>query len=134
MSTAKPTVMLAVQPLYVARQEAAAMLSISETTLEQLVAKREAPAPTAVARPSDRELLAEWDCVSTIAKAGERRLAVMRAVLARWGAAPTAQAAPQQEVNQDTMYLLRRLLSNQHTLTSAEFREELTWCASSLGL
>ena len=45
MSTAKPTVMLAVQPLYVARQEAAAMLSISETTLESLVAKREAPAP-----------------------------------------------------------------------------------------
>ena len=43
MSTAKPTVMLAVQPLYVARQEAAAMLSISETTLEQLVAKRDAP-------------------------------------------------------------------------------------------
>lgn len=26
----------------------------------------------------------------------------------------------------DTLYLLRRLLSNQHTLTSAEFREELT--------
>ena len=47
MSTAKPTVMLAVQPLYVARQEAAAMLSISEATLESLVAKREAPAPTA---------------------------------------------------------------------------------------
>ena len=45
MSTAKPTVMLAVQPLYVARQEAAAMLSISETTLEALVAKRDAPAP-----------------------------------------------------------------------------------------
>ena len=45
MSTAKPTAMLAVQPLYVARQEAAAMLSISEATLESLVAKREAPAP-----------------------------------------------------------------------------------------
>ena len=52
MSTAKPTVMLAVQPLYVARQEAAAMLSISETTLEQLVAKREAPAPRRLSAPS----------------------------------------------------------------------------------
>lgn len=29
-------------------------------------------------------------------------------------------------VSSDTLYLLRRLLSNQHTLTSAEFREELT--------
>lgn len=33
------------------------------------------------------------------------------------------QPAP---VSSDTLYLLRRLLSNQHTLTSAEFREELT--------
>ena len=36
-----------------------------------------------------------------------------------------AEAAPQQEVSQDTMYLLRRLLSNQHTLTGPEFRAEL---------
>ena len=35
------------------------------------------------------------------------------------------KAAPQQEVSQDTMYLLRRLLSNQHTLTGPEFRAEL---------
>jgi hypothetical protein len=34
-----------------------------------------------------------------------------------------SQPAP---VSSDTLYLLRRLLSNQHTLTSAEFREELT--------
>lgn len=36
-----------------------------------------------------------------------------------------AEAAPQQEASQDTMYLLRRLLSNQHTLTGPEFRAEL---------
>lgn len=36
-----------------------------------------------------------------------------------------AEEAPQQEVSQDTMYLLRRLLSNQHTLTGSEFRAEL---------
>lgn len=34
-------------------------------------------------------------------------------------------ATPQQEASQDTMYLLRRLLSNQHTLTGPEFRAEL---------
>ena len=40
---------------------------------------------------------------------------------------PTAQADSQPEpASSDTLYLLRRLLSNQHTLTSAEFREELT--------
>jgi hypothetical protein len=38
---------------------------------------------------------------------------------------PLPQAAPQQEPSQDTMYLLRRLLSNQHTLTGPEFRAEL---------
>lgn len=36
-----------------------------------------------------------------------------------------ALAAPQQKSSQDTMYLLRRLLSNQHTLTGSEFRAEL---------
>ena len=40
---------------------------------------------------------------------------------------PTAQADSQPApVSSDTLYLLRRLLSNQHTLTSAEFCEELT--------
>ena len=37
----------------------------------------------------------------------------------------TADSQPE-PVSSDTLYLLRRLLSNQHTLTSAEFREELT--------
>jgi len=32
----------------------------------------------------------------------------------------------QQMLSDDTFYLLRRLLSNQHTLTGPEFREELT--------
>ena len=36
-----------------------------------------------------------------------------------------AEAAPQQKPSQDTLYLLRRLLSNQHTLTGPEFRAEL---------
>lgn len=37
-------------------------------------------------------------------------------------------SAPQPEaaLSSDTLYLLRRLLSNQHTLTGPEFREELT--------
>ena len=35
-------------------------------------------------------------------------------------------ASRNRPVSSDTLYLLRRLLSNQHTLTSAEFREELT--------
>lgn len=35
---------------------------------------------------------------------------------------PNIAAAP----SDDTLYLLRRLLSNQHTLTGTEFREELT--------
>lgn len=42
-----------------------------------------------------------------------------RAVLAKWG---TPQPA---SVSGDTLYLLRRLLSNQHTLTGSEFRVEL---------
>ena len=36
------------------------------------------------------------------------------------------EASRNRPVSSDTLYLLRRLLSNQHTLTSAEFREELT--------
>ena len=35
--------------------------------------------------PTDAELLAEWDRVSHIAEAGQRRLACLRAVLAKWG-------------------------------------------------
>ena len=76
------------------------LLSIVELHQPSSASQGQAPAqaaPAAVARPSDRELLAEWDRVSTIAEAGERRLAVMRAVLAKWGAAPTTQPAPQQE-------------------------------------
>lgn len=38
--------------------------------------------------PTDAELLAEWERVSRITDAGERRLACMRAVLAKWGALP----------------------------------------------
>ena len=36
------------------------------------------------------------------------------------------EASRNRPVSSDTLYLLRRLLSNQHTLTGAEFREELT--------
>lgn len=36
--------------------------------------------------PTDAELLAEWDRVSHIADAGQRRLACLRAALAKWGA------------------------------------------------
>ena len=36
------------------------------------------------------------------------------------------EASRNRPVSSDTLYLLRRLLSNQHALTSAEFREELT--------
>lgn len=39
-------------------------------------------------RPTDAELLAEWDRVSHIADAGQRRLACLRAVLAKWGTPP----------------------------------------------
>ena len=35
--------------------------------------------------PTDAELLAEWDRVSHIADAGQRRLACLRAALAKWG-------------------------------------------------
>lgn len=38
--------------------------------------------------PTDAELLAEWDRVSHIADAGQRRLACLRAVLAKWGTPP----------------------------------------------
>ena len=47
--------------------------------------------------PTDADLLQEWDRVSHITDAGERRLSVMRAVLAKWGTpAPASQpvAAP----------------------------------------
>ena len=43
--------------------------------------------------PTDAELLAEWDRVSHIADAGQRRLACLRAVLAEWG-------NPAQKINQ----------------------------------
>ncbi|WP_148279944.1 hypothetical protein [Acidovorax sp. KKS102] len=36
------------------------------------------------------------------------------------------EASCNRPVSSDTLYLLRRLLSNQHTLTGSEFREELT--------
>ena len=36
------------------------------------------------------------------------------------------EASRNRPVSSDTLYLLRRLLSNQHTLTGSEFREELT--------
>jgi len=49
-------------------------------------------APQAPAAPSDAQLLSEWDRVSGLTKATERRLACMRAVLKRWGSA--APAAP----------------------------------------
>lgn len=38
--------------------------------------------------PTDAELPAEWDRVSHIADAGQRRLACLRAVLAKWGVQP----------------------------------------------
>ena len=38
--------------------------------------------------PTDAELLAEWDRVSRIADAGQRRLACIRAALAKWGTPP----------------------------------------------
>ena len=76
-------------------------------------------------KPTDAEIGAlvdqfRWDTA-------EGRLQLIRAVLAKWGTPPVVAADNQPApVSSDTLYLLRRLLSNQHTLTSAEFREELT--------
>jgi hypothetical protein len=50
----------------------------------------------------------------------------MRAYVDADRAARTTADSQPAPVSSDTLYLLRRLLSNQHTLTSAEFREELT--------
>lgn len=44
--------------------------------------------------PTDAELLAEWDRVSHIAGAGQRRLACLRAVLAKWGTPPAVAGEP----------------------------------------
>ena len=44
-------------------------------------------------KPTDAELLAEWDRVSHIADAGQRRLACLRAVLDKWGQ-PAPRGAP----------------------------------------
>lgn len=44
--------------------------------------------------PTDAELLAEWDRVSHIADAGQRRLACLRAVLAKWGTPPAVAGEP----------------------------------------
>lgn len=60
--------------------------------LESRVRAIAAAAPQAPAAPSDAQLLSEWDRVSGITKATERRLACMRSVLQRWGSA--APAAP----------------------------------------
>ena len=47
--------------------------------------------------PTDAELLAEWNRVSHIADAGQRRLACLRAVLAKWGTPPAvAKWAPEE--------------------------------------
>lgn len=43
--------------------------------------------------PTDAELLTEWDRVSHIADAGQRRLACLRAVLDKWGQ-PAPRGAP----------------------------------------
>lgn len=61
------------------------------------------PAMAAPAAPSDAQLLSEWDRVSGITKATERRLACMRAVLQRWGSA--APAAPAVDAEGDGWYL-----------------------------
>ncbi len=53
-----------------------------------------AAAPQAPAAPSDAQLLSEWDRVSGLTKATERRLACMRAVLKRWGSAAPAAPVP----------------------------------------
>ncbi len=45
-------------------------------------------------KPTDAELLAEWDRVSHIADAGQRRLACLHAVLAKWGAPPAVAGEP----------------------------------------
>lgn len=44
--------------------------------------------------PTDAELLAEWDRVSHIADAGQRRLACLHAVLAKWGTPPVVAGEP----------------------------------------
>ena len=62
-----------------------------------------AAAPQAPAAPSDAQLLSEWDRVSGLTKATERRLACMRAVLQRWGSA--APAAPAVDATSDTALL-----------------------------
>lgn len=45
--------------------------------------------------PTDAELLAEWDRVSHIADAGQRRLACLRAVLANLGTPPAVAGEPE---------------------------------------
>ena len=50
----------------------------------------------------------------------------MRAYVDADRAARTTADSQPAPVSSDALYLLRRLLSNQRTLTSAEFREELT--------
>ncbi|OWG18276.1 hypothetical protein KDK82_1755 [Delftia sp. K82] len=67
--------------------------------LESRVRAIAAAAPQAPAAPSDAQLLSEWDRVSGITKATERRLACMRSVLQRWGsAAPAAPAVDASDV------------------------------------
>lgn len=53
--------------------------------------------------------------------------AAMQGLRALSSEPPADLSAPQEaQLSADTLYLLRRLLSNQHTLTGPEFRAELT--------
>lgn len=45
-------------------------------------------------KPTDAELLAEWDRVSHITDAGQRRLACLHAVLAKFGTPPAVAGEP----------------------------------------
>ena len=59
--------------------------------------------------PTDAELLAEWDRVSHIADAGQRRLTCLRAVLAKWGTPPAV--AGEQVDRADAVNLARNTLT-----------------------
>ena len=53
--------------------------------------------------PTDADLLHEWDRVSHITDAGERRLSVMRAVLAKWGTPAPASSQPAANDNREML-------------------------------
>ena len=77
--------------------------------------------------PTDAELLQEWDRVSHITDAGKRRLSVMRAVLAKWGARGPAASEAQPVAEDGVIFLSGKAAGRQEVKDEQQSPDFWTW-------